>query len=95
MKTREDQIEQNFQDIKNGSLIFAWDFDSRDTPLIVVAKKENDKIYAKIKEANSGVIVFDCYRKQSDTAREILQMIKDKGLFRYGGYLYTIAILIR
>ena len=87
MKTREDQIEQNFQDIKNGSLIFAWDFDSRDTPLIVVAKKENDKIYAKIKEANSGVIVFDCYRKQSDTAREILQMIKDKGLFRYGGYL--------
>ena len=27
------------------------------------------------------------YRKQSDTAREILQMIKDKGLFRYGGYL--------
>lgn len=27
------------------------------------------------------------YRKQSDTAREILQMIKDKGLLRYGGYL--------
>lgn len=27
------------------------------------------------------------YRKQSDTAREILRMIKDKGLFRYGGYL--------
>ena len=27
------------------------------------------------------------YRKQRDTAREILQMIKDKGLFRYGGYL--------
>lgn len=27
------------------------------------------------------------YRKQSDTAKEILQMIKDKGLFRYGGYL--------
>ena len=27
------------------------------------------------------------YRKQSGTAREILQMIKDKGLFRYGGYL--------
>ena len=27
------------------------------------------------------------YRKQSDTVREILQMIKDKGLFRYGGYL--------
>lgn len=27
------------------------------------------------------------YRKQNDTAREILQMIKDKGLFRYGGYL--------
>lgn len=27
------------------------------------------------------------YRKQSDTAKEILQMIKDKGLLRYGGYL--------
>lgn len=27
------------------------------------------------------------YRKLSDTAREILRMIKDKGLFRYGGYL--------
>lgn len=27
------------------------------------------------------------YRKQSETAKEILQMIKDKGLLRYGGYL--------
>lgn len=27
------------------------------------------------------------YRKQSDTAREILQMLKDKGLFRYESYL--------
>ena len=27
------------------------------------------------------------YRKQSDTVREVLRMIKDKGLFRYGGYL--------
>ena len=80
MKTREDQIEQNFQNIKNGSLIFAWDFDPRDTPFIVVAKKENDKIYAKIKETNSGAIVFDCYRKQSDTAREILKRITNYSL---------------
>lgn len=76
MKTREEQIEQNFQNIKNGSLIFAWDFDPRDTPFIVVAKKENDKIYAKIKETNSGAIVLDGYRKQSDTAREIAEMLK-------------------
>lgn len=69
MKTREEQIEQNFQNIKNGSLIFAWDFDPHDTPLIVVAKKENDKIYAKIKETNSGAIVLDGYRKQSDYKR--------------------------
>ena len=35
-----------------------------------------------------GVYMYNQgYRKQSDTAREILQMIKDKGLFRYGGYL--------
>lgn len=27
------------------------------------------------------------YRKQSDTAREILQMLKHKGLFRYESYL--------
>lgn len=27
------------------------------------------------------------YRKQNDTAKEILQMLKDKGLFRYGAYL--------
>lgn len=87
MKTREEQIEQNFQNIKNGSLIFAWEFDPYDTPFIVVAKKENDKIYARTKITNSGVIVLDGYRKQSDTAREILRMIKDKGLFRYGGYL--------
>ena len=83
----EDQIEQNFQNIKNGSLLFAWDFDPYDTPFIVVAKKENDKIYAKIKETNSGAIVLDGYRKRSDTVREVLRMIKDKGLFRYGGYL--------
>lgn len=43
--------------------------------------------------ANSGIqrackkLITAGYRKQSDTAREILQMIKDKGLFRYGGYL--------
>lgn len=35
-----------------------------------------------------GVYMYNQgYRKQSDTVREILQMIKDKGLFRYGGYL--------
>lgn len=32
-------------------------------------------------------LITEGYRKQSDTAREILQMIKDKGLFRYEGYL--------
>lgn len=74
-ETFEDQIEQNFQNIKNGSLIFAWDFDPHDTPFIVVAKKENDKIYAKIKETNSGAIVFDCYRKQSGTVREFVEKI--------------------
>lgn len=39
---------------------------------------------------NTGIAEFMYrrgYRKQSETAREILQMIKDKGLFRYGGYL--------
>ena len=78
MKTREEQIEQNFQNIKNGSLIFAWDFDPHDTPFIVVAKKENDKIYAKIKETNSGAIVLDGYRKQSDTVREFAEKLRDK-----------------
>lgn len=77
MKTREEQIEQNFQNIKNGSLIFAWDFDSYDTPFIVVAEKENDKIYARIKETNSGVIVLDGYRKQSDAKEERKQAVKE------------------
>lgn len=27
------------------------------------------------------------YRKQSDTAKEVLRILKDKGLFRYGAYL--------
>lgn len=76
MKTREEQIEQNFKNIKNGSLIFAWDFDPYDTPFIVVAKKENDKIYAKIKETNSGAIVLDGYRKQSDTVGEFVERLK-------------------
>lgn len=76
MKTREEQIEQNFQNIKNGSLMFAWDFDPYDTPFIVVAKKENDKIYARIKETNSGVIVLDGYRKQSDAKEERKQAVK-------------------
>lgn len=75
MKIREEQIEQSFQNIKNGSLIFAWDFDPYDTPFIVVAKKENDKIYTKIKETNSGAIVLDGYRKQSDTVREFVEKI--------------------
>lgn len=77
MKTREEQIEQNFQNIKNGSLIFAWEFDPRDTPFIVVAKKENDKIYSKIKETNSGVIVLDGYRKQSDTVRGFVEKLNN------------------
>lgn len=78
MKTREEQIEQSFQNIKNGSLIFAWDFDPYDTPFIVVAKKESDKIYAKIKETNSGAIVLDGWRKQSDIVREFAEKLRDK-----------------
>ena len=27
------------------------------------------------------------YRKQSDTVKEVLRMLKDKGLFRYESYL--------
>lgn len=80
MKTREEQIEQSFQNIKNGSLIFAWDFDPYDTPFIVVAKKENDKIYAKIKETNSGAIVLDGWRKQSDIVREFVEKIEEVAL---------------
>lgn len=75
MKTREEEIEQNFQNIKNGSLVFAWDFDPHDTPFIVVAEKENDKIYANIKKTNSGAIVLDCCRMQSDTVREFVEKV--------------------
>lgn len=75
MKTRKKQIEQNFQNIKDGSLVFAWEFDPCDTPFIIVAKKENDKIYARIKGTNSGVIVLDGYRKQSDIVREFVKKI--------------------
>lgn len=80
MKTREDQIEQNFQNIKNGSLIFAWDFDPYDTPFIVVAKKENDKIYARIKETKSGVIVLGgyCNEKRKQAVREFAEKLRDK-----------------
>lgn len=38
-------------------------------------------------EKIADALIENGYRKQSDTVREILQMIKDKGLFRYGGYL--------
>lgn len=82
MKTREEQNEQKFQNIKNGSLIFAWDFDPYDTPFIVVAKKENDKIYSKIKETNSGVIILDGYRNQRDTVREFVERLKQIRLNR-------------
>lgn len=78
MKTHEEQMEQNFQNIKNGSLIFAWEFDPYDTPFIVVAEKKNGKIYAKKKETKSGVIVLDGYRKQSDTVREFAEKLRDK-----------------
>ena len=90
MKTREDQIEQSFQNIKNGSLIFAWDFDPYDVPFIVVAKKENDKIYAKIKETNSGAIVLDGYRKQSDTVREFVERLKSEYLSKEGDFVYWV-----
>lgn len=89
-ETFEDQIEQNFQNIKNGSLIFAWDFDPHDTPFIVVAKKENDKIYAKIKETNSGAIVPDGYRKQSDTVREFVERLKSEYLSKEGDFVYWV-----
>lgn len=79
MKTRKKQIEQNFQNIKDGSLIFAWEFDPLDTPFIIVAKKENDKIYARTKGTNSGVIVLDGYRKQSDTVKEFVRKVLQIG----------------
>lgn len=94
-ETCEDQIEQNFQNIKNGSLIFAWDFDPYDTPFIVVAKKENDKIYARIKETNSGAIVLDGWRKQSEVIDEFVERLKEENeisLRRYGKGIGMTAI---
>ena len=80
MKTREEQIEQNFQNIKNGSLIFAWDFAPYDAPFIAVAEKENDKIYARIKETKSGAIVLDgyCNEKRKQAAKEFAEKLRDK-----------------
>ena len=50
--------------------------------MILATENDDSEIQRACKK-----LVAAGYRKQSDTAREILQMIKDKGLFRYGGYL--------
>lgn len=84
------KLVSDFKTIKNGSLVVAWDFDPYDTPFIVVAKKENDKIYSKIKETNSGVIVLDGYRKQSDTVREFVEKLK-KELFAKCTYILAVS----
>ena len=59
-----------------------------------IIEKRRLEARATVGSLNEGVGMWyardlykEGYRKQSDTAREILQMIKDKGLFRYGGYL--------
>lgn len=74
MKTREEQIEEMAK-----AMCEEYDTDickhecpmTTDCANILIAKR----------------LIAAGYRKQSDTVREILQMIKDKGLLRYGGYL--------
>ena len=72
MKTREEQIAEMAKDLEQ----------AKDLAMGTVGSLNNGF------GGWYGVYMYNQgYRKQSDTAREILQMIKDKGLFRYEGYL--------
>ena len=72
MKTREEQIAEMAKDLEQ----------AKDLAMGTVGSLNNGF------GGWYGVYMYNQgYRKQGDTAREILQMIKDKGLFRYGGYL--------
>lgn len=79
MKDEQKQIEEMAKVIQ-GIMYYAPDEeDDRYRYLTHLDKKSAKEISEQLYTAG--------YRKQSDTAKEILQMIKDKGLLRYGGYL--------
>lgn len=76
MKTREEQIEEMAKAIyATGVALDGTDYG--------FGVYDSDDHFHRMANALND----EGYRKQSDTVREILRMIKDKGLFRYGGYL--------
>lgn len=76
MKTREEQVEEMAKAIyATGVALDGADY--------AFGVYDDDDHFHRMANA----LYATGYRKQSDTVREILRMIKDKGLFRYGGYL--------
>ena len=76
MKTREEQVEEMAKAIyATGVALDGTDY--------AFGVYDNDDHFHRMANA----LYAAGYRKERDTVKEILQMIKDKGLFRYGGYL--------
>lgn len=80
------KIEKKAKAIPDGVPILAWEFDKKDTPSIIVFTKTNGKVYIeKSAQHESGCIVLDGYRKQSDTVREFIKKLKYKTTTAYYG----------
>ena len=79
MQDEQKQIEEMAKAIQ-GVMYYVSDEEDDRYRYLTQLDKQSAKEIAK-------ALIVTGYRKQSDTMREALRMIKDKGLFRYGSYL--------
>ena len=71
-----DNKQKQTEEMENSALLVAWEFSPNGNPLVCVFAKKNDHIYLEQESyKNEGYFILKGYRKQSDTAREILQKL--------------------
>ena len=71
-----DNKQKQTEEMKSGALLVAWNFSEKEKPFVSIFTKKNDHLYVEhISNKDEGYLVLGGYRKQSDTAREILDEV--------------------
>lgn len=71
----EDKQKQT-EEMENSALLVAWELSEKEKPFVCVFAKKDDRLYVEhISNKDEGYFILKGYRKQSDTAREILHKL--------------------
>lgn len=71
-----DNKQKQTEEMENSALLVAWEFSEKEKPFVSIFIKKNDGIYIEhTSNKGEGYFILKGYRKQSDTAREILHKL--------------------